>query len=90
MGEIDQQRISAVKKLHELRLAWRAGAWRKTSRNCCPRLTPCTHLLVQHAGALEGCTEGSLEEAELASIVDTVEAYEEKRWPLGKIPGGKG
>ena len=22
--------------------------------------------------------------------VDAIEAYEQKRWPLGKIPGGKG
>jgi hypothetical protein len=47
-------------------------------------------LLVKRADELDGCTEGLPEEAELASIVDAIEAYEQKRWPLGKVPGGKG
>ncbi len=40
--------------------------------------------LMKRADALMGCLEGSPEEAELASIVDAIEAYEVKRWPLGK------
>jgi hypothetical protein len=47
-------------------------------------------LLVKHADALEGCIEGSPEEVELAAIVDAIEAYEELRWPTGRVPGGKG
>ena len=46
--------------------------------------------LMKRADDLMGCLEGSPEEAELASIVDAIEAYEVKRWPLGKVPGGKG
>jgi hypothetical protein len=45
---------------------------------------------VKRDDKLGAFSEGSPEEAELASIVDVIEAYEEKRWPLGKIPGGKG
>ena len=47
-------------------------------------------LLVQRAEELEGCTEGSAEEQELSAIVSAILAYEEKRWPEGKTPGGKG
>jgi hypothetical protein len=47
-------------------------------------------LVGQGADELMGCTENSPEEAELAALTDVIEAYEAQRWPLGKIPGGKG
>ena len=46
-------------------------------------------LLVKRADALVGCTEGSSEE-ELRALADVLDAYEAKRWPSGKMPGGKG
>ena len=91
MGEIDRQRISAVEKLQELGLAWHGGTWQKTAEaQLLPEVDALHALLVGRADELEGCIEGSAVEAELASIINAIEAYEEKRWPLGKMPGGKG
>jgi hypothetical protein len=47
-------------------------------------------LLVKRADALIGCTEGLPEEEELRALADAIDAYEAKRWPSGKAPGGKG
>ncbi len=47
-------------------------------------------LLVKRADVLVGCTEGSPEEAELEHLADVIEAYEAKRWPSGKVAGGRG
>jgi hypothetical protein len=50
-------------------------------------------MLMRRADALAGCMKGSKKEAELEAIIDAIEAYEAKRWPLGKepdVPGGKG
>ena len=47
-------------------------------------------LLVIRADALMGEPEASDGATELQVIADAVEAYEVKRWPRGKVPGGKG
>ena len=44
--------------------------------------------LVKRADALVGCTEASSEE--LRALADVLDAYEAKRWPSGKVAGGKG
>jgi hypothetical protein len=47
-------------------------------------------VLMSRADALQDCVEGSPKEAEFKPIVDAIEAYETKRRPEGKEPGGKG
>jgi hypothetical protein len=89
MGHIDRQRISAVKKLQEL--AWHQGAWQSMHEDILVAEADAMHaMLLRRADALAGCLEGSDEEVELAAISVVLEAYEVKRWPLGRIPGGKG
>jgi hypothetical protein len=45
---------------------------------------------VSYADELEGCTEGSPEEAGFKAIADAIEAYESRRWPDGKAPAPGG
>jgi hypothetical protein len=47
-------------------------------------------LLIERADALAGCAAGSDEEAELERLTMAIEAYEAKRWPIGKTAAGKG
>jgi hypothetical protein len=47
-------------------------------------------LLMKRADKLVSRAENSTEEAEYARIADALVAYEEQRWPEGKVPGGKG
>jgi hypothetical protein len=77
-----------VKTLQELGLIWSQGAWQKVPQG--EFVAEADAMLVRRADALEGCLEGSAEEAELEAIADVLGAYEAKRWPLGRMPGGKG
>jgi hypothetical protein len=91
MGDIDRQRVAAVKTLQELGLIWSQGAWQKVPQGEFVAEADAMHaMLVRRADALEGCLEGSTEEAELEAIADVPGAYEAKRWPLGRMPGRKG
>jgi hypothetical protein len=90
---IDRQRIAAVQVLEAMGFVFVGGKW-QSPRSWAPLVTPeadAMHaLLVHRADALEGCVEGSDEERELVALVTAIEAYETKRWPEGKEPGGKG
>jgi hypothetical protein len=53
-----------------------------------PRQTPRSGtMLIVHADRVDRlrCTENSPGEAELAALIDVIEAYEHRRWPLGEI-----
>jgi hypothetical protein len=97
--DIDKQRITAVRTLQALRYVFQRGEWIAASAASDPAMpvipvipeADAMHgLLMRRTDVLAGCTESSENEAELKTTVDCLEAYEAKRWPLGKEPGGKG
>ena len=98
MSIIDKQRIAAVATLEALGYKFsKVDGWMPPSN---VDDTPAFHrsaeadamhtLLMARADALEGCADGSPEEAELKGIADALVAYEAKRCPDGKEDGGKG
>jgi hypothetical protein len=92
--DLDKKRISAVRALEAIGYRYSNSGWvppagASPSRQLAE--ADAMHgMLMRRADALAGCQEGSKEETELKTIVDLLEAYEAKRWPLGKEPGGKG
>jgi hypothetical protein len=46
--------------------------------------------LIERADALAAHADNPRAEVELERVVDLIEAYEAKRWPSGKVAGGKG
>ena len=95
---VDRQRVAAVRTLQALGYLYWEGEWIPPATAAEPvsllAEADAQHAaLMRRADTLAGCTEGSVEEAELKGIVDAIEAYEARRWPLGKdptVPGGKG
>jgi hypothetical protein len=78
----DQRRHKRPNKLEQLGSTF-DGEWMPSAAVAVrvPTVADAMHaLLVQRADLLEGCTEGSAEERELASITDAIEAYEGVRW----------
>ena len=93
MSNIDKQRITAVQVLEGLGYTFAGGEWKAPAGTVASivREADAMHgCLVKRTDDLAGCAENSPEEQELEAIVDAIEAYEAKRWPEGKIPGGKG
>ena len=87
MNNLDKRIMAAERELDASAHGGFTPAWAELLQ------TPADHmhaLLVERADALMGCSEGSPEEAELATLTDAIEAYEGVRWPDGKAPGGKG
>jgi hypothetical protein len=99
---IDKQRITAVAALEALGFSYTPdrgwlppinsgrGAFGGTLPDFTAEADSMHALLVICADVLMGAPEASDGATELQLISDAVEAYEIKRWPRGKIPGGKG
>ena len=91
MSNIDRQRVAAVKTLEAMGYRFRDDKWLAPGETGgMPEADAMHTLLIRRADQLDGCTERSAEEQELSVIISAVVAYEEKRWPAGKIAGGKG
>src|SRR5262245_52605810 len=99
---IDKQRIAAVAALEALGFKYTSdrgwlppidsgrGAIGGTLPDFTAEADAIHALLVIRADALLGEPEPFDGATELQLISDAVEAYEIKRWPRGKVPGGKG
>ena len=91
MSIFDKKRITAVSTLEALGYRFAPNEWKTTAGvvSLVREADQMHALLVQRADQLDGCAENSPEERELAAITDATKAYERKRWPEGKVPGGK-
>jgi hypothetical protein len=47
-------------------------------------------LLMKRADQLVNSIDGAADVTEYLTVLAAIMAYEEKRWPFGKVPGGKG
>jgi hypothetical protein len=91
MGDIDRQRIAAVRTLEALGYVYRAGEWRAAvTLPLADEGDAMYALLTELADDLIGCAEGSPEDDDLQRIVRVLQTDEAKRWPTGNEPGGKG
>src|SRR6516164_7394333 len=100
--DIDRQCVAAVRLLGSLGYASHDDAWAFSAEppgavgEALPFTAEADTLhgaLMRRADALAGLTENSEEEGELKTIVEALETYEHKRWPLGrdpKVSRGKG
>lgn len=89
---IDKQRVHAVEVLQRLGHRWDGSQWISPAPidELAPVADALHGILMDRAERLAGSLEDSDEEAELEAISNALEAYELGRWPLGRVPGGKG
>ena len=90
MSVVDKQRIAAVQTLEAMGYRFDGTQWLGPGYAFCTEADLMHGLLMDRAEALAGGTDGSPEADELATLADVLEAYEAKRWPGGRIDGGKG
>jgi hypothetical protein len=90
MREIDVQRITAVRTLRMMGYVFCEGEWvMSPTANAITAGADRLHaILIQRADELVGCTWGWPQADERAATA-ALDAYEDVRWPDGKVPGGK-
>ena len=90
---IDKQRVRGVEMLEQLGFRWDGIQWVGPAGKAQEAVAAADKMhgvLMDRAERLAGAIVGSDDEQELAAIGEALEDYEAARWPLGKIPGGKG
>ncbi len=90
MGKVEKQRISAVCMLERLGFKFDGEHWVGGVPAIVPEADALHGLLMDRAEALAGGTDNSPESDELRAVAHALDAYEAKRWPGGRIDGGKG
>lgn len=89
---VDKQRVQAVELLNSLGYRWTGLAWEGSAPAHALHVeADALHgLLMEFAGELAGCLEETALSDKLDLIGEALEAYEQHRWPDGRIPGGNG
>ena len=91
MGEIDRKRVAAVRVLEAMGHRFDGTNWQLPIDPApWPEADRVHALLMDRAEVLSGSIEDTKEDDELRAIADALEAYEAKRWPKGRVAGGKG
>ena len=93
MSRIDRMRIAGVRALEAAGYVFDGLDWLAPSASgATPSQTAVLDeadamhaLLMLRADVLEGCCEGTEEAGELERVTHTIERYEAKRWPEGKV-----
>jgi len=96
MSMVDKQRIAAVRKLQAIGYAFDGADWQPPATVQAPKLVAWADAdalyaqLVQLADKLDGCAEGSVQEAVRYALAEAIDGYQSVRWPGGRTADGKG
>jgi len=97
MSMVDKERIAAVRTLQTMGYTFDGANWQPPApAGTAPKLVAWTEAdalyaqLVQLADKLDGCAEGSAQEAARYALTEAIGGYQSVRWPSGRTADGKG
>src|SRR5262245_526293 len=97
MSMVDKERIAAVTKLQAIGYCFDGADWQPPApAGPAPKLVAWAEAdalyaqLVQLADKLDGCAEGSVQEAVRYALAEAIDGYQSVRWPGGRTADGKG
>ena len=96
MSMVDKERIAAVRTLQTMGYTFDGANWLPPApAGTAPKLVAWTEAdalhakLVQLADTLDGCAEGSLQEAVRYALTKAINGYQSVRWPQGRVTDGQ-